>query len=213
MRIGWQEPARKPASVDVTDRDPANVLLSRERDEERPPHGFDVDHILERHWTEQLGGEADAIKRRVAQLLRQHRAAGQGVAHSSLEQADIGDPRRARSATVKIDVRGPCAFQGLQSGANHSWQAADAIELCESAVLKHSCDTGTQCLAVGKATEAARKTRSEQGEGQDFQSDFVRLGCLKTPHSERQRTIHQKNAPYHDPFSLSVIDDGAVGLW
>lgn len=73
---------RKPASVDVTDRDLANVLLGRERDEERSPHGFDVDHILERHRTEQLGGEADALKRRVAQLLRQHRAAGQGVAHS-----------------------------------------------------------------------------------------------------------------------------------
>jgi hypothetical protein len=84
VRIGWQEPARKPASVDVTDRDPANGLLSRERDEERPPHGFDVDHILERHRTEQLGGEADASKRRVAQLLRQHRAVGQGVAHSPL---------------------------------------------------------------------------------------------------------------------------------
>ncbi|MGA7718495.1 MAG: hypothetical protein WCB33_21580, partial [Bradyrhizobium sp.] len=87
MRLGWQEPAREPASVDVTDRDPANVLLSRERDEERSPHGFDVDNILERHRTEQLGGEVDAIKRRVAQLLRQHRAVGQGVADSPLEQA------------------------------------------------------------------------------------------------------------------------------
>jgi len=55
--------------------------LSRERDEERSPYRFDVDHILKRHRTEQLVGEADAVKRRVAQL-------GQGVAHPSLEQGD-----------------------------------------------------------------------------------------------------------------------------
>ena len=130
-----------------------------------------------------------------------------------LEQAHIGDPRRARRATVKIDVRGPCAFQGLQRGADHTWQTADVVELGEPAVLKRSRDTGSQCLAVGKAPEAARKTRSEQGQSQDFQPDFIRLGCLKTPHSERQRTIHHENAPYHDPFSHSVIDDGPVGLW
>jgi hypothetical protein len=76
MRYGWQEPARKPAPVGVSDGDPANVQLSRERDEERSPHRFDVDHILKRHRTEQLGGEADAVKRRVAQLVRQHRALG-----------------------------------------------------------------------------------------------------------------------------------------
>ena len=47
-----------------------------------------VDHILKRHRTEQLVGEADAVKRRVAQLGQQHRALGQGVAHPSLEQGD-----------------------------------------------------------------------------------------------------------------------------
>jgi hypothetical protein len=61
--------------------------LSRERDEERSPYRFDVDHILKRHRTEQLVGEADAVKRRVAQLGQQS-ALGQGVAHPSLEQGD-----------------------------------------------------------------------------------------------------------------------------
>ena len=68
-------------------------------------------------------------------------------------------------------------------------------------------------LAVRKTTEATCKTRSEQGQSQDFQSDFIGLGCLKTPHSERQRTIHQENASYHDPFRLFAIEDGVVGFW
>ena len=118
------------------------------------------------------------------------------------------DARSSRSMSAR-----PCALQRLQRGADHSWQAADVFELRKPAVLKRSRNTGVECLAVRKATEAACKTRSEQGQSQDFQSDFVRLGCLKTPHSERQRTIHQDKTSYHDPFSLSVIDDGAVGLW
>jgi hypothetical protein len=79
--------------------------------------------------------------------------------------------------------------------------------------LKRSRDTGSQCLAVRKATEATRKTRSEQGQSQDFQSDFIRQSCLKTPHVPRQRAIHHNKTSHHDLFSLFVIDDGAIGLW
>jgi ATP-dependent Lon protease len=53
----------------------------------------------------------------------------------------------------------------------------------------------------------------EQGQSQDFQPDFIRLGCLKTPHAPRQRTIHHDKTPHHDLFSLFVIEDGAAGLW
>jgi hypothetical protein len=84
--------------------------------------------------------------------------------------------------------------------------------LVESGVLKRSRNTGVECLAVRKVAEATCKTRSEQGQSQDFQSDFVGLGCLKTPHAPRQRTIHHDKTSYHDPFSLFVIDGGAVGF-
>jgi hypothetical protein len=188
------------------------VQLSRERDEERSPHRFDVDHILERHRTEQLGSEADAVKRRVAQWGRQHRALGQGVANPSLEQGDIGDPRRIRCASVWIYVCRPCALERLQRGADHSREAADVFELGKTGVLKRSRNTGVKCLTVRKVAEATCKTRSEQGQSQDFQSDFVGLGCLKTPHAPRQRTIHHDKTSYHDPFSPFVIDDGAVGF-
>ena len=136
---------------------------SRERAEERSPYRFDVDHILKRHRTEKFGGEADAVKRRVAQLGQQHRALGQGVAHPFLEQGDIGDPLRVRCASVKVDVRRPCALERLQRGADHSWQPAGVFELGETGVLKRSRNTGVKCLAVRKV--AASHLQDEKRAG------------------------------------------------
>jgi hypothetical protein len=44
----------------------------------------------------------------------------------------------------------------------------------------------------------------------DFQSDFIRSGCLKTPHTERERAIHHDNASLDDPsgFLRSMARSG-----
>jgi hypothetical protein len=44
----------------------------------------------------------------------------------------------------------------------------DVFELGETGVLKRSRNTGVKCLAVRKVTETTCKTRSEQGQSQDF---------------------------------------------
>jgi hypothetical protein len=50
--------------------------------------------------------------------------------------------------------------------------------------------------------KASGKPRGKQGQRQDFQSDFIRSGCLKTPHTEREQTIHHDNASFRDPSGL-----------
>jgi hypothetical protein len=52
-------------------------------------------------------------------------------------------------------------------------------------------------LEVGEVPKAPCEMRCKQGQGQDFQSDIVRSGCLKAPHAERQRSIHHDYAPFH----------------
>jgi hypothetical protein len=52
--------------------------------------------------------------------------------------------------------------------------------------------------------KAPSKTRCEQGQRQDFQSDVSRSRRLKTAHAERKLSFHHDHTPFHDasdPFA------------
>ena len=205
MRLGWQEPAREPASVDVTDRDPANVLLSRERDE-GGRHGFDVDNILERHRTEQRGrsGCDQAPRRAIAAAASRRGAGRRGLRRWSrlYRRSAASRPRLSRSMSA-VHARSRVCNAARTIPGKPRTPSIVRIRRPE-ALVRHGC---TQCLAVaGRRKPPARREASRAKSG--LQSDFIGRAAPNT-HSERQLgTIRKENASYHDPFRLFAIEDG-----
>src|SRR5258707_2516893 len=74
--------------------------------------------------------------------------------------------------------------------------------MCKSTIAEGTCNGHRECLSAGKMTKASGEARCKQGQCQYFQSDFLRSGCLKSPHAECERTIHHDNASLHDPSGL-----------